>query len=62
MISIDEFANTTPVNNPIVSKNINPKDHKLVALYDSCDPCKVVNHLKVLISVGTAIIMIADVK
>jgi hypothetical protein len=27
-----------------------------------CDPCRVASHLKILIPVGTAIIMVADVK
>jgi hypothetical protein len=62
MMSIDEFASTTPVNPPIVNRNTNPIDHILVALYVSCDPCSVASHLKILIPVGTAIIIVADVK
>lgn len=61
-ISIDEFANTTPVNPPIVNRNTNPNDHRHVALYVNCDPYIVASHLKILIPVGTAIIIVADVK
>jgi hypothetical protein len=62
MISIDEFANTTPVSPPIVNRNTNPIDHRLAALYVSCDPYNVASHLKILIPVGTAMIIVADVK
>jgi hypothetical protein len=62
MISIDEFASTTPVRPPIVNRNTNPKDYRHVALYVSCDPYTVANHLKILIPVGTAMIIVAGVK
>jgi hypothetical protein len=61
-MSIDEFARTTPVNPPIVNRKTNPIDHKHVGLYDNFDPWIVANHLKILIPVGTAIIIVADVK
>jgi hypothetical protein len=61
-MSIDELARTTPVNPPIVNKNTNPSAHRQVALYVSCDPYTVASHLKILIPVGTAIIIVADVK
>jgi hypothetical protein len=54
---MDEFANTTPVN-----RNTNPRDHKQVALYAICDPYAVASQLKILIPVGIAIIIVADVK
>jgi hypothetical protein len=61
-MSIDEFARTTPVRPPIVNKNTNPKAHKQAALYVIWDPCIVASHLKILIPVGTAMIIVADVK
>jgi hypothetical protein len=57
IISIDEFANTTPVKLPIVNRKTNPDDHR-----HSRDPYTVASHLKILIPVGTAIIIVADVK
>jgi hypothetical protein len=60
-MSIDEFASTTPVS-AIVNRNTNPIDHSLVALYVSCDPYSVASHVKILIPVGTAMIIAADVK
>jgi hypothetical protein len=45
-----------------VNRNTNPNDHRHVALYDSCDPCRVAHHLKILILVRTATIIVADVK
>jgi len=61
-ISIDEFARTTPVRPPIVNKNTNPRAHKQAALYVIRVPYIVASHLKILIPVGTAIIIVADVK
>lgn len=62
MISIEELANIIPVNPPTVNKNTNPKAHKIGVLYLIFLPCKVANQLKILIPVGTAIIIVADVK
>jgi hypothetical protein len=62
IISIDELARTTPVRPPIVNRKTNPRDHKQVALYVSRDPYTVASHLKILIPVGTAMIIVADVK
>ncbi len=62
MISIDELARIIPVNPPTVNKNTNPKDHNKAGLYVNWVPCKVANQLKILIPVGTAIIIVADVK
>jgi hypothetical protein len=61
-ISIEELAKTTPVNPPTVNKNTNPKAHSIEGDLLICAPCKVANHLKILIPVGTAIIIVAEVK
>lgn len=61
-MSIDEFARTTPVNPPIVNRNTNPIAHRQAGLYVNCDPYMVASHLKILIPVGTAMIIVADVK
>jgi hypothetical protein len=61
-MSIDEFASTTPVRSPIVNRNTNPSAHKQAALYVIRVPYNVANHLKVLIPVGTGMIIVADVK
>jgi len=62
IISTDELASSTPVNPPTVNKNTNPKAHRIAGEYESWVPCKVANHLKILIPVGTAIIIVAEVK
>jgi hypothetical protein len=56
------LASTTPVNPPTVNKNTNPRAHNNEGLYLSCVPCNVANQLKILIPVGTAITIVADVK
>jgi hypothetical protein len=61
-MSIDEFANTTPVRPPIVNRNTNPSAHKHAALYVMRVPYMVASHQKILIPVGTAIFIVADVK
>jgi hypothetical protein len=61
-MSINEFASTTPVRPPIVNSNTKPSAHKQAALYVITVPYIVVSHLKILIPVGTAIIIVADVK
>jgi hypothetical protein len=61
-MSIDEFARTTPVSPPIVNRNTNPSAHKQAALYVIRVPYIVASHLKILIPVGTAMIIVADVK
>jgi hypothetical protein len=57
-MSIDEFARTTPVRPPIVNRNTNPSAHRQSALYVIRVPYIVESHLKILIPVGTAIIMV----
>lgn len=61
-MSIEELASTIPVNPPIVKRKINPSDHKREGENDIRVPWRVPNHLKTLIPVGTAIIIVADVK
>jgi len=61
-MSIDELARTTPVNPPTVNKNTNPNAHNNDGELFNCVPCKVANQLKILIPVGTAIIIVAEVK
>ena len=62
MISIDELASTTPVRPPTVNRKIKPKAQIREGLYVNWVPCSVAIHLKILIPVGTAIIIVADVK
>jgi hypothetical protein len=47
---------------PIVNKNTKPKDHNKGVSYFVFVPCIVVNQEKILIPVGTAIIIVAAVK
>jgi len=61
-ISREEFDNTTPVSPPQVKSEINPTLHRIAGLGFSSDPYKVLNHLKTLIPVGIAIIIVAAVK
>jgi hypothetical protein len=61
-VSIEELANITPVKPPTVNKKIKPNDHNNEGLGYSCAPYKVPNQLKILIPVGTAIIIVAAVK
>lgn len=62
MISIDELAKITPVNPPIVNKNTNPRAHNIGESNLIWDPDIVAIHLKILIPVGIAIIIVAAVK
>jgi hypothetical protein len=62
-MSIDEFARTTPVRLPILNNSItNPSAHKQAALYVIRIPYIVASHMKSLFPVGTAMIIVADVK
>jgi hypothetical protein len=56
------LAKTIPVNPPTVNKNRNPKIQTCTLLGEVTLPLKVTNHLKTLIPVGTAIIIVAVVK
>jgi hypothetical protein len=59
---IGEFANTTPVRPPIVNRNTNPSAHKQAVLYAFRVPYIVASYLRILIPVGTAILIVADGK
>jgi hypothetical protein len=50
------------VRPPIVNKNTTPSAHKQAALYVIWVPYIVASHLKILIPVGMAMIIVADVK
>jgi len=52
----------TPVKPPIVNKNTKPKDHNIGVSSFKFVPCIVASHEKILIPVGTAIIIVAAVK
>ena len=52
----------TPVNPPMVNKNRNPKAKSIGALYVMRPAHSVAIQLKILIPVGTAIIIVAAVK
>jgi len=47
---------------PIVNRCTNPSAHKQAALYVIRAPYIVTSHLKILIPVGTAMVIVADVK
>jgi len=61
-ISRDLFANTTPVRPPTVNKNRNPRTHNRGASMSLEVPCKEASQEKILMPVGTAIIIVAEVK
>lgn len=61
-ISIEELASITPVSPPTVNKTMKPRHHRSEGEKDKRPPLSVPNHLKTLIPVGTAIIIVADVK
>jgi hypothetical protein len=61
-ISTDAFASVTPVRPPIVNKLMNPKVNNIGVLILRDPPQAVANQEKILIAVGTAIIIVALVK
>lgn len=61
-MSKEELDKTIPVSPPMVNRKINPNDHRTEAFRVSRVPWKVPSHLKTLIPVGTAIIIVALVK
>jgi len=61
-MSIEEFANTTPVRPPNVKRKRKPKVHRAAGVILRGAPYKVASQLKILIPVGTAIIIVAAVK
>jgi hypothetical protein len=62
LISIIEFDRIIPVNPPNVNIIINPIDHKVIEELKIFFPFNVIIHLKILILVGIAIIIVADIK
>ena len=61
-MSIDEFASIIPVSPPTVKRKINPKAQIIAGEKLIFPPWIVLIHLKILIPVGTAIIIVAEVK
>jgi hypothetical protein len=61
-MSRDELAKIIPVSPPIVNRKTNPKAHSRGASKENWDPWRVANQLKILIPVGTAIIIVAAEK
>jgi len=59
---MDELAKITPVKPPTVNKNTNPKDHSMGVSKEMWAPAIVAIQLKILIPVGIAMIIVADVK
>ena len=61
-MSKDDLDNMTPVRPPTVNKNRNPKPHSEAGRNLNFPPLIVAIQLKTFTPVGTAIIMVADVK
>jgi len=61
-MSREEFERTIPVKPPTVNKKIKPSAQSIGVSYLILAPWIVANHLKILIPVGTAIIIVAAVK
>jgi len=62
IISRDELDRMIPVRPPIVNKKRNPVVHSIGEFIGAGEPFIVAIHLKILIPVGIAITMVADVK
>jgi len=62
MISIEEFARTTPVRPPTVNKKTNPKAQYMGTDILRYAPFIVANHLNTFTPVGIAMIIVAEVK
>jgi len=60
--SKDELDSTIPVNPPTVNKKTNPNDQYREGDIEKRTPWNVPSQLKILIPVGTAIIIVAVVK
>jgi hypothetical protein len=61
-VSKEELERTIPVKPPRVNKNKNPKHQYIGTSQETEDKEIVANHLKILIPVGTPIIIVAAVK
>ena len=62
IISIEELARITPVSPPRVKRKRKPKAHRAGGVIDRGAPYSVASQLKILIPVGTAMIIVAAVK
>lgn len=56
------MARTIPVSPPSVNRKRKPKAHRRGGLISGLVPDRVANQLKILIPVGTAITIVAEVK
>jgi hypothetical protein len=61
-MSKEEEESTIPVTPPVVNKNKKPTTHNRGPVRKSGEPKRDATHLKILIPVGTAIIIVAAVK
>jgi len=61
-MSKDELARIIPVSPPMVNRKTNPRAHSRGVSNENWDPCNVASQLKILIPVGTAMIMVAAEK
>jgi len=61
-MSREQLPNTKPVSPPTVNKKIKPITHIIEEVYLILEPWIVAIQLKILIPVGTAIIIVAAVK
>lgn len=61
-MSIEELARTTPVTPPTVNRKIKPRDQIIPGVSLTRLPYIVASQLNTLIPVGTAIIIVAEVK
>lgn len=60
--SNDALDSIIPVRPPAVNRKINPRAQSIGVSYFTCEPKIVASHLKTLIPVGTAMIIVAAVK
>jgi len=61
-MSRELLANTIPVRPPTVKRKTNPSTQSMGASSTAGVPCREASHEKILMPVGTAIIMVAAVK
>jgi len=61
-MSTEALDNIIPVKPPIVNRKIKPSAHNIGSVYVTYVPIIVASHLKILMPVGTAIIIVAAVK
>jgi|Dee2metaT_10_FD_contig_31_4093879_length_1523_multi_32_in_0_out_0_3 hypothetical protein len=61
-MSRDELERIIPVSPPTVKRNKKPTTHNIVDIAGYVIPYKVAIHEKILIPVGTAITIVAEVK